>query len=864
MSNPPTRLLLLAVAATLCSTFCSTLLAEQTPGNPAIAALKPIAQSNRVAAGADLAPQAQLSGHIPGWVTADRQTTAAVDLSAPLHLSVVLQRDPTVQAAFEKLLADQQTPASPLFHQWLTPQQIGDLFGPTPSDVAAVTGWLASQGLSVESVAPSRVILEVSGSTARVAAAFHTGFGYFLYNNQPQLSAISEPSIPAALAPLIRSISGLTDTPIVPMSHVGLGGHNDSTGAHPLLTTSNGSHFVTPNDFAVIYDIKSVYSGGNTGAKIGAKAQHVAIIGRSRVSTTDISEYETNTGVAANQPNVIIPTGGIDPGAVCTFANASTCATSSDQDEATLDVDRVIGTAPGATVDLVIATNASGGIYLAASYNVNTLLDPVMTLSFGACENSNGQSGVNLWDTLFSTAAGEGISVFVASGDSGAAGCEPYNATPTVFPQVASINYICASSYATCAGGTEFNDTASPSTYWSSTNSSTYADQSALSYIPEGAWNEPTSLNSNNQTIYVASSTGGGASKYITKPTWQTGTNVPADGARDTPDIALSSASHDGYYACLDYALALSTENCTSAGGGWFFYFGGTSAAAPGMAGITALLNTAAGKSQGNLNPLLYRLAASAPSAFHDATVASSGVSSCSTATPSICNNSTPSATGLTGGLAGFALTAGYDEATGLGSLDVANFIPDYIAAANSGFLLSGPSTTLSFTSGATSGNTASITISSPTTFAGLVTLTCSITSSSAAYPPSCLIAPTSVTLTAGGSSTAIVTITSTTAHARPSQSGAASLQWSTGGGAVLAMLLCLLPVRRRRSLPSLLAFGLLAIGLAATSGCSSSSSNPGSSTQLGSSAGSYTVTVIGANSATSTVETTNFSLTIN
>jgi len=852
MSNTLTRSVLLAFAATL----CSTLLAEQNVASPAIAALKPVPQANRVAAGADLAPQVQLTGHIPGWVTADRQAATSVDLAAPLRISVVLQRDPAVQAAFEKLLADQQTPGSPLYHQWLTPQQIGDLFGPTPSDVAAVTSWLTAQGLSVVSIAPNRTILDISGSTAKMATAFHTSFAYFLYNNQPRLSAISEPSIPAALAPVIRSIYGLTDTPIVPMSHVAKGERAPQGGPNPLLTTSNGSHYVTPNDFDTIYDINSVHNGGNTGAKIGAKTQHVAIIGRSRVATTDISEFEANTGLPSVQPNVIIPTNGVDPGPVCTTANYATCTTAGDQDEATLDVDRVIGTAYGATVDLVVATNASGGISLAASYNVNTLLDPVMTLSFGACETSGGVSGVDYWDALFSTAAGEGISVFVASGDSGAAGCEPYNATPTIFPEVAGINYICASSYATCAGGTEFNDTASPSTYWSATNGTGY--ESALSYIPEGAWNEPTALNSNNQTIYVASSTGGGASKYITKPSWQTGTGVPADGARDTPDISLSSASHDGYYACLDYALGNASENCTNAGGGWFFYFAGTSAAAPGMAGITALLNTAAGTSQGNLNPTLYRLAASAPTAFHDATVATSGVTGCTTATPSICNNSTPSATGLTGGLAGFALTTGYDEATGLGSLDVANFLvvaapaattiavtasanptttgtgvtftgkltytstftptgsvqfysngtalgsavaiasgsattptqtfstagtysitatytgdtnfltstsPTYSEVVNASptFSVTPTSLALSLPAGATTGNTDSIALASVNTFAGSVALTCAVTNLTGTAAGTCSVAPTPVALTSGGTGTSLLTINTTT-----------------------------------------------------------------------------------------------------
>ena len=303
-----------------------------------------------------------------------------------------------------------------------------------------------------------------------------------------------------------------------------------------------------------------------------------------------------------------------------------------------------------------------------------------MTISFGSCEVRNGQSGVTLWDTLFSTAAAEGISVFVSSGDSGAAGCDGAFANPpAVSSQYAdSPNVICVSSYATCVGGTEFAE--GTGTYWNTTNASN--KESALSYIPEGGWNEPT-------TTYTTSgfwpaSSGGGPSIYVAKPTWQVATGVPSDGARDTPDIAFSGAGHDSYYVCQDDALGPyitagqipATASCATAGGGYFFGSYGTSAASPGMAGLMALINSKLGKAQGNFNPLLYKTYAATPSAFHDTTIASSGVANCSTATPSMCNNSIPGSASLTtGAQIGYSLQTGYDLVTGLGSLDVAAFL---------------------------------------------------------------------------------------------------------------------------------------------------------------------------------------------
>jgi subtilase family serine protease len=218
-------------------------------------------------------------------------------------------------------------------------------------------------------------------------------------------------------------------------------------------------------------------------------------------------------------------------------------------------------------------------------------------------------------------------------------------------------------------GGTEFNDATDPSTYWNSTNGANLS--SVLSYIPEGGWNEPV-----NGTATIVSASGGGVSLFIPTPAWQAGAGVPAARAgRYTPDIAFSAAGHDAYFGCF----AAGDASCVVSAGTYSFEgFGGTSAAAPSMAGVAALLDQKMGGAQGSLNPPIYELAASSPTAFHDVTVASSGVSGCAVDTPSMCNNSIPSPTGLTGGQAGFLLTAGYDLVTGWGSLDVTNFLNDY------------------------------------------------------------------------------------------------------------------------------------------------------------------------------------------
>ena len=619
-------------------------------------AQSPSPQVNRVAVNPDLLPTTRLAGHIPAWAVAARDAGPAAS-SSPLRLTFVLSRSAERQAAFTQLLADQQNPASPNFHHWLTPQQIGSLYGPTQDDLDALTTWLTSKGFSVTEVAPSRLFLTANASVSTVGDALALDFRSFSLRDPatgqsaPRIAPTTDPAIPSAFATIVSSISGLADIPVYPMQRTKLAAMAGSTAAAatPFGTSSNSvDHYITPNDFAILYGINASYQSGFNGAN-----QKIAILGRSRVDATDITKFESLTGLSSRQPNVIVPPSGIDPGITNT----------GDQDEATLDVDRIFGTAPGAQADLVIATNASGGIEASALYEVQTLLDPIMNISFGSCEADAGSTGVNFWDNLLSQAAAEGISTFVSSGDTGVDACQGSSTSPSA-GQPRSINYICASSYATCVGGTEFADFANPSAYWASSNGAGY--QSVISYIPEGAWNEPTHTVGSSTTM-VLNATGGGVSAFISKPAWQTGTGVPADGFRDVPDISFSASTHDGYLGCLNRVGA----DCNNA----VVFFSGTSASTAGMSGIAALLNQKLGSAQGNINPLLYRLAADAPEAFHDAAPATSGVALCDVGTPSMCNNSTPSASALTGGLAGFSLTTGYDQATGLGSLQVTDFL---------------------------------------------------------------------------------------------------------------------------------------------------------------------------------------------
>ena len=613
--------------------------------------------ADRVLQSVDTSQVQTLPNHFPQWATAENDRGA---LPADKELSgftIVLARSAQQEAALEALIEDQQNPASPEYHQWLTPVQVGERFGLSQSDIAAVTGWLQSQGLHVQFVSNSRLFIGFNGNAADLGRAFQAEFHNYSVNGSPLVSVSSEPKIPQALSPVIKAVRGLFTVDDKPQ-HFARVEHN----ASPEFTLSSGVQYaVVPADFATIYDLPASVTG--SGVTIG-------IVGESRVDAADLTEFRSLTGSTMQTPTEIVPTayGGVEPGPAATTTQNPVPEA---QGEATLDVTRSGSVAPGAAIDLVVS---STGLDPDAQYLVDTNPVPaqVMSISFGSCETSALASGVDFWNNLFTTAATEGISVFVSSGDAGAAGCDPHNVAPPVNPAAISPNSICSSGYATCVGGTEFNDAGDYTAYWGP-NSSQLG--SALMYIPEGAWNEPYS---SGTTTQVAAS-GGGVSKYIIpSPSWQTGTGVPsALAGRYTPDVSFSASGHDGYFACF----AAGGGSCVGAQY-YFEIFSGTSASAPDMAGVAALLDQKLAGAQGNLNPRIYAMAASVPAAFHDVTVASSGVSGCVVTTPSMCNNSIPSPTALTGGESGYLVNAGYDEVTGWGSLDVTQFLNNYATAA--------------------------------------------------------------------------------------------------------------------------------------------------------------------------------------
>ncbi len=315
-------------------------------------------------------------------------------------------------------------------------------------------------------------------------------------------------------------------------------------------------------------------------------------------------------------------------------ADQSTCITSdaiTDQGEATLDVELLNSVAPGATIGLIASADVgqNDGINIGIDYAIDTSPVPahILSISFSSCESDNGSAVAHGLDQLFRNAQIAGIGVFVASGDGGVAGCEDLDSTPSS-TQTVSINALCSSGMSP-AGGTEFGDAANPSLLEQRATAAIFYPHSAT--FPKGAWNDPID-DKTSDTQFSAS--GGGVSSFIATPSWQVGTGVPGTQGRYTPDVSFPASTREGYFTCF----AAQNGSCAVVSNSFSFIgAGGTSASTPIMAGVAASLNQKTGSAQANLNATLYALAANPSNGvFHDATIASSGVSGCTVSVESV------------------------------------------------------------------------------------------------------------------------------------------------------------------------------------------------------------------------------------
>jgi hypothetical protein len=666
-------------------------------------------QPDRIAAPINSAQMVALQNHVSP-LAQSRYELGLIDPSSPLNVTMLFTHTAVQQGQLQKLLQEQQDPKSANFHRWLTPEQYADRFGLSENDINRVTAWLQSQGFKLVYVARGRDAVTFSGSAAQVQSAFKTGIHSYDVNGKMHFANSTPPMIPVAMSGIVGGFRGLHNFFPRPQ----LRNHPDYS------VTGSSSHFLAPGDLATIYNVNPLYALTPT---IDGSNEKLVIVGQTDIYLADINDYRGDFGLATIPSSssscapsttsgevgvvtapcdttnfqYVIPETGSDPG-----------LSPGDISESDLDIEVSGSIARNAQI---IFVTSSGGVGDSWSWAIDQNLAPVISISYGLCEAFNTSPPLSTEDDVFQKAASFGISVFAASGDAGAAVCDgdAYGDDVSSATLGLSVNYPASSPEVTAVGGTEFDE--GTGSYWENppTTSTTNFGNSAVSYIPELAWNDTSLVGSLDATgggpsnCENASSTttvtiGGLAYAFnvcdappnggFAKPAYQTAL-TPSDSVRDVPDISFSASNvNDSYIVCtpqseIPHDPDSSTSTCesgiTTALVTYNSAFGGTSCATPLAAGMAALLNQYLGTSGlGNLNTQLYGFYGTNQSAFHNINTgtssidqdASTNIVPCTSGTPS----SEPSALRCPStDSMGYSVVGGanYSTVTGLGSVNI-------------------------------------------------------------------------------------------------------------------------------------------------------------------------------------------------
>jgi regulation of enolase protein 1 (concanavalin A-like superfamily) len=720
-------------------------------------------ETDRVALAGNTRPEARVEN--------DRGAVASDFLME--HMLLQMKRSSEQEAALQQFLEELRTKSSPNFHHWLTAQEFGERFGLAKPDLEAVTGWLESHGFRVNVVYPSGMLIDFSGTAAQVRKAFQTEIHHLEVKGEKHIGNISDPRIPAALAPVVAGVISLHDFRPHAMHHL----HKATTAFTFTDQLGNPNYAVVPADLATIYNLNPLFSAG-----ISGQGQTIVLIEDTDVfSASDWSTFRQTFGLSGYTSASFTQ---VHPASQPTNNCIAPGVVAPNDAEAILDAEWASAAAPNAAIEMAACADTSttfGGL-IAIQNLINASAPPpsIMSISYGQCETVNGAAANAAYNSAYQQATAEGVSVFVAAGDSGAAGCDN---SVTEATHGIGVNAFASTPNNVAVGGTDFSDTYSStnSTYWNSSNTPAFG--SAISYIPEIPWNDscagallsafegfsPTygSTSLCNDSLlgpfFMTTVAGGGGPSQCAsgsasttgvvsgscagwpKPSWQTVLGNPNDGVRDTPDVSLFAAdglwSH--YYVFCWSDTAKGGAVCGSDPSAWSGA-GGTSFASPIMAGIQALINQKAGGPQGNPAPIYYQLASAEYGSsgnrscnsnngntvasnciFYDVTLGDMDVNcvgpNCYLGNGSVGVLSTSN----TSFAPAYGTAVGWDFATGIGSVNAANLANNWPSSSpQPGFTLSASPANLTLVQGAATSTT--IRLTPQNGFSGSVVLSAS------------------------------------------------------------------------------------------------------------------------------------------
>jgi subtilase family serine protease len=562
--------------------------------------------------------------------------------STPMnHMQLILKRSALRQSALDGLIAALHDPHSSSFHQWVTPQEFGANFGVAEADIAATTSWLVSQGFTVHGVYPNKMQIDFSGSAGQVKRAFHTQENRYTIKNATHIANGSDISLPTALKEVVAGVAGLSDvhpealymppelTRFNPATHRFTRVDAPNPAPKPMAINVNGVRGLVPYDLATMYGVNKIRQEGITGKGITIalleNADMVAADWPQFVAQFDLGSYGGT--FAQIQPQAPGFPNCVDP----------TLFPYGESFETILDAEWSTAIAPGAHIEVAScadsnSTNFFGGVMTAGTNLINGATRPdIISVSYGWGELQIDSAIKTAIDLMWAQADAEGISVFVASGDSGS---DPSFNGGIIEGYGLDANFLATSPNDTAVGGTDTGDIleGTTNTYFSPKMNPVYG--TALSYVPEIAWNQSCGnsiaarsigyssalafckayLKTDPNGYDVTSLAGsGGPSSVDIKPAWQRQVwGAARDQSRDTPDVSIFGYSYGKY---TQVVICTSYYPCTPGFPEPVFMSGGTSLASPLFAGIQALIDQGVVSrglkaDQGNAAPTLYALAA--------------------------------------------------------------------------------------------------------------------------------------------------------------------------------------------------------------------------------------------------------------
>ncbi len=621
---------------------------------------------------------------------------AALDAPLTMEIRFALRN----RAVLDRLLADQQNPASARYHKWLKTGEFGRRFGPTNSEVKALEEWLQNEGFTITNRAPDH--LEFAGSVAQTQHTFDVRIARF--GDGGVFANTSDPAVPPRFATVIGAILGMDNmVRAVPVTHQQAPAAAPDQGvlfssgwptlqlaqaerdslassdASPIgASIINGVEAFGPADVRTFYD-------ETVGAGRDGSGDCIAIVGVSDFLDTAMTAFTNKFALPAISYTKKVH--GTNPG-----------INSGGESEAELDLQWAHVAAPGASIVYHLGSNLVTDISGAITDNACGAI----SISYAFC-GPTASLVENTMDPLFKQAAAQGQSVFVSAGDDGAAGLALSGST-CVVSKSRSVNELSTDPNVTSVGGTQFTPN--------------YSSGNDVGHVTEQVWGDSSGA------------TGGGASQFFAKPSYQVGSGVPNDGARDIPDIALiASPNLPGVFWGHDTDGTNAAVTCC---------IGGTSLSAPIWAGFSRVIAQLSGATRlGNLNPTIYSLANTkyASAGFHDVTSGNNNFN----------------------GVTGFSAGSGYDEATGWGTIDFNIF---------SNAVVTNPTPTATPTGTATATatvtQTATLTATPTATTTGTATPTKTSTITATSTPTPTRTATATATLTVTATATATVSATPT------------------------------------------------------------------------------------------------------